>query len=179
MTAGEKLDSGVVGAVHKGQSKEEVRRLFGQPKRTESGSTGNTLDVFVVVLPHAGTHTGAKADIRSLHVLYNGEGLVEKSTYYVGESRAAGTRFTQQWQAGAPLSADKVEQIQRGKTTRDELVKMFGLATIEGLDVYGNKTMSWVFVQGRNTTPSAGRELVVRLDQKSVARDYLMRDLRP
>jgi outer membrane protein assembly factor BamE (lipoprotein component of BamABCDE complex) len=182
MTMDQKLDEKAVQEhVRAGQPRQEVRNTFGLPKRSESGSNGKTLDVYWVVMPQPAGRRNIvrKEDVRTLHVLYNAQGCVEKFTYHVGQSTSFGSRLTQQWQAGNSLALNNVNQIQRGVTTRDQLLQMFGPATMEGLDVYGYKIISWVFAEGGKNGVVSGRELFVRLEDNLIVRDYLVRDVQP
>ncbi len=175
MSPARKLDEAAVKqSIHNGQTLAEVRQLFGQPKRSSTGTAGRVLDVFCVLLAPPGRSTAWDSmDVRSLHVLYGADNRVEKFTYYVGKTRVYSSAFDQQWQVGTPLEEGKVSQIQRNVTTRAELLRMFGAATAEGLDAYGDNTMSWTFIRGRDNGSKSSRELIVRLDDNSVAVDYL------
>jgi len=181
MTMDQKLDEKAVQEhVRAGQPRQEVRNTFGLPKRSESGSNGKTLDVFWVVMPQPGRRNIVhKEHVRTLHVLYNAQGCVEKFTYHVGQTASFGSRLTQQWQAGNALALNNVNQIQRGVTTRDQLLQMFGPSTVEGLDVYGYKIISWFFAEGGKNGLVSGRELFVRLEDNLIARDYLVRNVQP
>ena len=179
MTPAEQLDQSFVSnQLREGQSQAEVRKVFGQPRRMDVGSTGKQLDVFLVSFPKPGQPTSLLGmglqvmEVRSLYVLYSNQGRVEKFTSYVGEIKGLGPRLDEPWQAGYPLATDKINQIQRHVTTREDLIKIFGPATTEGLDVHGDKSMSWLFAEGRNTSLTGGRELSVILDSRSVATDY-------
>ena len=172
--------SAVVAQLHEGQSQAEVRRLFGLPKRSEVSSAGRQLDRYGVLFPRPSTMRGVRVvEARSLHILYDAQGRVEKFTYYVGETKSTGSSLTGQWQAGQLPTMDKVNQIQRFVTTHDQLVQMFGPATVEGLDVNGNKMVSWFFLRGRKSDFTGGRELVVALDDNQVVVDYRLRNFQP
>src|SRR5216684_2514977 len=93
MTPGEKLESTTINELRKGQTEAEVRRLFGAPKRSDTSANGKTLDVFFVIFPKFTTAPSMRSrvrvlEVRSLHVLYDNQGRVDKFTYYVGESKS-------------------------------------------------------------------------------------------
>ncbi len=181
MAAGQKLDSQAINKLEEGQTRAEVRQLFGTPKRSEIGSNGKSLDVFNVDLPRfspvAGTRSRVNTiEVRSLHVLYSAEGKVERYLYHVGEAKFR-PGPGQQWQAGAWLDQNRLSNIKRGVSGCADVVAMFGPATVHGLNVYGNEVWSWIFVEGRAGRRSTGRELAVMWDAHSLVRDYIVRDI--
>jgi len=100
-TPAQKLEEpAVTSQLRKGQTQEDVRRLFGQPRRSEAGSTGKKLDVFIVVIPVSTMTPIRTTEVRSLHVLYDSHGQLEEYCYCVGESKGMGGRFSGQWQTG-------------------------------------------------------------------------------
>lgn len=164
-----------------GQPQEEVRKIFGAPKRSETGSNGRTLDVFVTLLPKMESSDSRLKvfEVRSMHVLYNEQGKVVNFSHYAGELKGF-TKLNKEWQAGPWLAPEKVTAIQRGTTSRDALLRVFGPATIQGLNVYGDPVMSWMFMEGGKTTGTIrGRELLVLFNANLTVRDYLLRDFQP
>jgi outer membrane protein assembly factor BamE (lipoprotein component of BamABCDE complex) len=182
MTPGEKLESTAVNELRKGQTEAEVRHLFGAPKRSDTSANGKTLDVFFVIFPRFTTAPSIRSrvrvlEVRSLHVLYDNQGRVDKFTFYVGESKSlAGPG--RDWRAGRWLDQNQVSNIKRGITSRSDLVAMLGPATVQGLNVYGVEVWSWLFVEGRAGTQTKGRELLVTWDEKSRVKDFLLQDRR-
>ena len=177
MSPNQQLDRTAVTQLQAGQTQEEVRRIFGTPKQSEVGSNGKRLDIFRVVQRKisAGTSATRVLEMRSLHVLYNPQGQVEDFSYYIGEATGS-YRANKEWEAGRRLGPDEANRIKRGVTSRENLVQMFGPATVEGLNVYGNTVMGWFFARGQRGSLTSGRELWVVLDAKSVARDFSLRD---
>src|SRR5260370_34252078 len=107
MAAGQKLDSQAINKLEEGQTRAEVRQLFGTPKRSEIGSNGKSLDVFNVDLPRfspvAGTRSRVNTiEVRSLHVLYSAEGKVARDLYHVGKAQC-GPGPGPQWKSAAGL----------------------------------------------------------------------------
>ena len=182
MTADKQLDQvAVMDKLQKGQTQQEVRGRFGMPKQSQTGSNGKSLDIFRVNLPKITAQPGSKSgtvEVRSLHVLYNPQAQVEDFIYYSGEA-AVSSRLNQKWEAGRWFGPDALNKIQRGVTSRENLIQMFGRATVEGLDINGNKVMSWFFLEGQRGGVIRGREMAVLLDAKSLARDFGFRDIQP
>ena len=138
MTPGQQLESSAVSQLHQGQTQKEVRQIFGKPVESSAVANGNTLDVFQVVFSRKTSNATGRIEIRSLHVLFNGQGRVEKFYSHIGLMNGY-ARLHGKWNAGRPFPAEKVNNIQRRLTTHDELIETFGPATIEGLDVQGNR----------------------------------------
>ena len=176
MTPGQQLDSSAIGQLHQGQTQEEVRQIFGKPKEYTTGANGNKLDVFQVVFPRKMSDGVGKIEIRSVHVLYNAQGQVEKFYPYVGVM-SGHVSHNRKWRAGRPFSAEKLNNIQRRLTTHDELIETFGTAAIEGLDIQGNRGARWYFLEGNGQRGTRSRELAVLFDANLVVRDFLLRDL--
>ena len=176
MTPGQQLDSSAIGQLHQGQTQEEVRQIFGKPKEYTTGANGNKLDVFQVVFSRKMSDGVGKIEIRSVHILYNAQGQVDKFFPHVGEMKGY-IRRNQKWNAGHPFSTEKLNSVQRRLTTHDELIEMFGPAVIEGLDVQGNRGARWYFMEGEAQKEVRRRELSVLFDDNLVVRDFLLRDL--
>lgn len=177
MTPGQGLNPTAIEQLRSGQTHEEVRKIFGTPKQSLTGSNGKQLDVFQVILPKHTGNAGAIriVEVRSLHVLYDNQGRVEKFVPYVGEVKGF-VGLDNNWRSTVVLDAAKVNTIKRGMTSRGDLIQMFGPATIEGLDVMGNQGMRWFFVEGHGLNVNSGREFSVLLDSNSLVRDYSLRE---
>jgi outer membrane protein assembly factor BamE (lipoprotein component of BamABCDE complex) len=135
--------------------------------------------MFIVHIPKLATRDRMTTlEVRSLFVLYDTAGRVEKFTHHIGESKGFAVAGNETWRSGKPLSMEKIRKIEQGTTTKDELIEMFGRPTIEGFDVYGLTVMSWIYAEGRNASLTVGQELVVRVDVEVVA-DLALRNLRP
>jgi hypothetical protein len=179
MSPVQRLDKdAVIASLHKGETQAEVRQLLGQPKRWEGGSNGKSLDVFITAFPAFGSAV-PKTEVRSVYVLYDASGHLERFTWYAGEPTDHATRFNEQWRSGRPFTSEDLSRIERNVSSRDDLIRLFGPPTSEGLDVYGYKILSWVFLEGHKTSLQGGQELVVRVNAKAVAIDYLLRNIQP
>src|SRR5260221_1625748 len=78
MSAGQKLESQAINKLEEGQTRAEVRQLFGTPKNSEIGSNGKSLDVFNVDLPKFSPMAGTPNRVknikgRAFHVLFSPE----------------------------------------------------------------------------------------------------------
>ena len=178
MSPGQGLSPSAIEQLRSGQTQEEVRRIFGTPKQSFTGSNGKQLDVFRVFLPKGNRTVGAIriVEVRSLHVLYDPQDRVEKFMPYVG-GLTGFVGSDNNWRSSVALDTAKVNTINRGVTSRMELIEMFGPATIEGLDVMGNQGMWWLFVEGHGLNRNSGREFAVLLDSNSLVRDYSLREI--
>jgi hypothetical protein len=178
MTLAEELDKGAVNSqLHTGQTQEEVRKVLGRPENTEVSSNGKMLDVFLVVsLPMA--YNLPSLEVRSVYVLYDEKGRLEKFKWSMGRTRTAASSFNQEWRTGRFFTATDLSHIQRHVTTRDGLIQLFGPPTIEGIDAYSDTVMVWLFAQGRETTIDGEGEFEVGLDANSVVTDYSLSNLK-
>lgn len=178
MSPGQGLSPSAIEQLRSGQTHEEVRRVFGTPKQSFTGSNGKQLDVFRVFLPKGNRTVGAIriVEVRSLHVLYDPQDRVEKFMPHVGELTGF-VGLDNNWKSSVVLDAAKVSTIKRGVTSRMELIQSFGPATIEGLDVAGNPCLIWLFLAGHGLNMDHGRELFVQLDGYSLVGDYSLREV--
>jgi outer membrane protein assembly factor BamE (lipoprotein component of BamABCDE complex) len=179
MTPSQQLDpDSIARQLQKGQTQDEVRRVFGQPTSSEAGSNGKRLDVYRTVFRRGAAEAPSRIlEVRSLNVLYDSQGRVEDFSYHTGQAKAVGNPTTQQWQAGRWLGPDQINKIQRGKTSREELIRLFGPATTEGLNVNGQRMMLWFFIQSERRGAVSGQQLAVLLDSKAVTQDFGVREL--
>src|SRR5258708_37132031 len=141
MSAGQKLDASAFEDLRNGQMVAEVRQLFGTPKHTDTASSGESLDVFSVIFPKPTPGTSMRGNIRvlevrSLHVLYDAQGRVEKSVHYVGEAKTLSVPGAD-WRGGRSLGPGKEGSIKRGLTSRPALDAMFGTCAVQCLTVFG------------------------------------------
>jgi outer membrane protein assembly factor BamE (lipoprotein component of BamABCDE complex) len=177
MTPGQQLDTKAIQQLHEGQTQGEVRAIFGKPVESVSDGNGNALDVFQFTSPKSISEGRFRTiEFRSLHVLYNSEGRVKKFVPHVGELKGYIGRDNK-WRAGRPFEPGKLNTIQRGLTTHDELIRLFGPATIEGVNVQGNAGARWYFGEGKGLNETRRRELSVLFDVNSVVTDFITRDL--
>jgi hypothetical protein len=175
MTAGENLDRSAIAKLEQGQTRDEVRKLFGSPKRTEISASGKRLDFYKVTFVRGTTPPLRAMVIRNLDVLYDDAGRVERFKHHVGELPI---RITQMgWEAGAELHETKIREIQREVYGRPHMEAMFGPPTIEGLAHTGEDISSWYFITGNRRAYMSGHELLVVFDSSDRVKDYLFREI--
>lgn len=167
--------------LHDGQTKEEVRRVFGTQTKHQAGPNGNELDAFVQTIKSPATDVGQPVtwEVRTLYVLYGKDGRVIDFSHYVGHISGVTVRYGDAWHVGRVLEMKKVNQIQRNITSRDDLIRLFGPATYEGLDLDDARIMQWDFYTGKEMEQGKGRRLAARLNSNSVVTTYLLEDIQP
>ncbi len=175
MTAGENLDRSAVAKLKQGQTKDEVRKVFGSPKQTEVGASGKRLDFYKVTFVRGTTAPLRAMVIRNLDVLYDDAGHVERFKYHIGELPLRVTEMG--WEAGAELNEAKIREIQREVQGRPHMEAMFGPPTIEGLAHTGEDILSWYFITGNRRAYTSGHELLVIFDSSDRVKDYLFREI--
>ena len=175
VTAGENLDRSAVAKLQNGQTREEVQKLFGSPKRTEIGASGKRLDFYKVTFVRGTTAPLRAMIVRNLDVLYDEAGRVERFKHHVGELPI---RITQMgWEAGEELDGSRIREIQLEMYGRPQLEAMFGPPTIEGFEHTGEDILSWYFITGNKRSYMSGHELLVIFDSSNRVKDYLFREI--
>ncbi len=175
ITAGENLDRSAVATLQQGQTRDEVQKVFGSPKRTEINASGKRLDHYQVTFVRGTTAPLRAFVIRTLDVLYDDAGRAERFKHHVGELPI---RITQMgWEAGVELNEANIREIQREVHGRPQMEAMFGPPTIEGLAHNGEDMVSWYFITGNRRAYMSGHELMVILDSSDRVKDYLFRKI--
>lgn len=153
---------------------EEVRARVGTPEEVHRSPFGKILEMYSEqdVIDQGSVLTAGKLELRSLHVLYDAEGRVEKVIFHEDISPMASGRG---WRAGRFISDEEVERIVKDATTREELYEYFGPPTVRGINVDGHDYLSWQFLEGRGAM-GVRRTLHVILDENSIVRAFQLRD---
>ena len=165
------LDASLIRELKVGQDQSEVRKILGQPQRTRADSSGKLLDIYLKDVPviRGGPNVVNEVELRSIFVLYNPEGEVTQFTHHIGKLRGIPGGY----RAGVSKFEDKVAEIERGSTTREELIEVFGPAHIEGLSTSGKRIMVWFSLEGGNSLYGE-KDVTVTLDSDSVTLDYFV-----
>lgn len=169
------LDASLIRELKVGQYQSEVRKILGKPQRTRMESSGNVLDIYLKHVPviRGGPNVVNEVELRSIFVLYNSEGQVTQFTHHIGKLRGIPGGY----RAGVSKFEDKVAEIERGSTTRDELIEVFGPAHIEGLSTSGKRIMVWFSLEGGNSLYGE-KDVTVTLGSDSVTSDYFVEENR-
>ena len=170
--------------IQPGMAEAVVHKIFGVPRRSELGANGRKLEMFGTVhhRPTVNSSFGDSSgvlEVRALHVLYDREGRVMRTAYSVGDSPYRYALLRPGWYegtSGSRIPRSTLEQIQKGVTTRAELVRLCGKPTIIGFDVEANTTHSWLFVHDRKSGFLRVQEFLVLLDEDAVVADFILRD---
>jgi outer membrane protein assembly factor BamE (lipoprotein component of BamABCDE complex) len=173
VTPGENLDRSAVAKLQQGQTRDEVRKVFGPPQREEAGGSGKSLDFYQVNFVRGNNAPLRAMIVRTLSVLYDKAGRVERFKHHVGELPIILTRMG--WEAGAELDEARVREIERETNNRFQLEAMFGSPTVEWLNCEGEEVMSWCFITGTRGFYRSGHELLVNFDSANRVKDYIYR----
>lgn len=178
MTSRQMLDQSVVTEqLHDGESRDEVRRVFGAPQKSEKGSNGEILDEYVLRFAPPGQNPGTwrTIEVRSLSVLYDGQRHVEKFAYHVGAIKTFIIGYNERWRTDLWVEPKAVNRIKRGATTKADLIELFGPPTVEGLNIRGQQIASWYYGEGKRGSRQ-GHEFSVLVNADSVVEDYAVHD---
>lgn len=175
MTAGEQLDRSAVSRLQKGQTQAEVRKVFGLPKRSDTGADNKRLDLYQVSFIRKVREPFRAVVVRTLCVLYNDAGRVEDFVHHFGELPIRSTPMG--WEAGEEFDEARIRGIERERHSRNDMIYTFGPPAVEGLDRNGNATAAWYFVKGSGGFFNTGHELVAKFDSSNRVKDYLLREI--
>ena len=175
VTAGENLDRSAIAKLQQGQTRDEVRKVFGSPKQTEMSANGKRLDYYKVIFVRGAKPPLRAFVVRSLDVLYDDAGRVERFKHHVGELPIRETQMG--WEAGVELDEATIREIQREVHGRPHMQATFGPPIIEGLSRDGEDMVSWYFITGNRRGYMTGHELQVKYDTSDRVKDYLFREI--
>jgi outer membrane protein assembly factor BamE (lipoprotein component of BamABCDE complex) len=91
---------------------------------------------------------------------------------------------------GTPIARDKVNQIQPGLTTEQDVLRMFGVPSTKTLDTSGRMVLSWIFssasAKPQTFIPVAGafvggyntrlQQLTILIDKKGRVQSWTLND---
>jgi outer membrane protein assembly factor BamE (lipoprotein component of BamABCDE complex) len=91
---------------------------------------------------------------------------------------------------GTPIARDKVNQIQVGLTTEQDVLRMFGVPSTKTIDISGRQVLSWIFssasAKPQTFIPVAGafiggyntrlQQLTVLIDKKGRVESWTLND---
>ncbi len=75
---------------------------------------------------------------------------------------------------GKEFSTTDVSSIQKGKTTKTELIQRFGEPSSQVSDSEGNTTYVWTYAKAVGFTPATGKSLSVTVDNGGVVKNYAL-----
>lgn len=175
MTAGEQLDRSAVSGLQKGQTQAEVRKVFGLPKRSETGADSKRLDVYQVSFIRKVRAPYRALAIRTLCVLYNDAERVENFVHHFGELPIRVTPLG--WEAGEEIDEARIRGIERERHSRNDLIYTFGPPAVEGLDRNGDAIAAWYFIRGSGGFYGNGYQLLATFDASNRVKDYVRSEI--
>ncbi|HTS19376.1 MAG TPA: hypothetical protein VMP11_17500 [Verrucomicrobiae bacterium] len=143
-TPSETLEPSFVQTIATGQSRDEVRKLLGQPNWSRGLTGSGSADTFLYTeLVNSSTSPFPSArdlKARAFSVRYDASGRVQKTLFY--ESRTPATMYHSSCFAGPQINDQAPSNIHIGVTTREDLERMFpkplviNLHPVQGLELH-------------------------------------------
>ena len=184
MSPARRLDSAVLNQIREGvTTRDEVEKILGMPLTAIDGSNRKTLARYEygrlrrnAEVPTPGilpTQAGTLL-LRTVNILYDNRGKVEKRTFY--ESTTPYQRQMSSIWVGQLIGEKDLARIKKGTTSETELIRWFGPPMARGLTVEGEPVVSWFYrmAKGRFELKLQQQTLLVFLGPGSEARDYLI-----
>jgi len=153
----------------------EIEKHFGRPRRTTSGSSQKTVADYLEqleLLPSGSQEY--MITLRSLSVLYDRNGVVEKFVHH--ESSKPVVRTVHGKAVGSPVP--RANWIKKGETTANDVITLCGPPDFKTLTPGGDLLLGWNYAQQtRGNYTSYGVEtFLVLVDENRIVRDYEIRD---
>jgi outer membrane protein assembly factor BamE (lipoprotein component of BamABCDE complex) len=175
------LDRATVNQIKEGVSRRaEVEKLLGKARTTTVGANRNTATQYYSrqqMGPGASLQAGgatAPSDIRfrALSLVYGPDQVVKKTLFDETVIRCQPT--AQGFTTGRFVSQDELARLEKGKSTRDELVARFGPPTIRILNTEGNVVLNWIYTstEGQSGGPRRKQTFWAVIDDKGVAQNF-------
>lgn len=136
--------------LHQGQRRDEVVKIFGEPREVTSGVGNRTLYAYYRFdVPIGASNSDFispfrdEAKARTLTILLNGRDEVEK--FLFSESKPDLNRSS--GRVGRKIASAELAKIEANKTTRQELSALLGPPYAEMLTLEGNIKLVWVYFE--------------------------------
>lgn len=147
---GRLLGPAAIQQLHQGQSRDEVVKIFGEPREVTTGIGNRTLYAYYRFdVPIGASNSDFispfrdEAKARTLTILLNGQDEVEK--FLFSESKPDLNRSS--GRVGRKITSAELAKIESNKTTRQELSALLGPPYAEMLTLEGNVKLVWVYFE--------------------------------
>jgi outer membrane protein assembly factor BamE (lipoprotein component of BamABCDE complex) len=181
----QRLEPKVVQQVKEGWKRPDVEKLLGEPRSTVVGNSGEktvahygyTRRIDSVEFQLLGAMAKNPGDIltRHLSLVYNRQNVVDKVLFHqsitpfeVGFGRVS---------AGHTVSKETLDQVQKGVSTQDDVVKLLGEPTVRALDPEGDLGMIWHYGKSQMGWTKDRRDyqtLVVAFDKSGHVKERVL-----
>ena len=135
------------GEIHPGMSLPEVRQSLGNPTYHEQARSGRSVEVYEALQTIFGSYgirdREEALEIRQFSVRYNPENRVEQTLYHRGVLEGWTMLYSRS--LGPEIDPAKLAQVRVGATTRTELERWFGPASIARLEPDGGVRCEWIY----------------------------------
>lgn len=173
-------------AITKGSTTyDQVVAMYGRPKREVRNSEGKTLVSYneAIARRSAGSfavgrlakHQGC-VEARRLDILFDANRVVQHYKFFQ-TAQPVESRFSH-FEIGNPVSHEKIAQINKGKTTRPELIDWFGPPISETINFDGQAVLGWLYGKMAAYRSSDFQVLEVVLDDADAVKDFQVQNLR-
>jgi hypothetical protein len=169
-----RLDVAPVKAIQPGNTVAEVEKVFGPAPTKVSGANGKIVSRYIYREIQRSEDSSQYERhwrpgfllIRTLSILYNSQGLVEKKLH--DESVTPIQRTHESVEAGPLLRPDEPASIRKGETTAAELIRRYGEPMMRTLDEQGRTCLYWFYLKDRidRLGVPVGRQLIAVLDEQ-------------
>lgn len=147
---GQFLSPRAIQQLHQGQSRDEVVKIFGEPREITKGTDNRTLYAYYRFDAPIGASNSDfispfrdEAKARTLTILLNGQDEVEK--FLFSESKPDLNRASSRF--GRKITAAELAKIESNKTTRQDLTALLGPPYAEMLTLEGRCKLVWVYFE--------------------------------
>jgi hypothetical protein len=147
---GRLLGPAAIQQLHQGQSREDVVKIFGEPREVTTGVGRRTLYAYYRFdVPIGASNSDFispfrdEAKARTLTILLNGRDEVEK--FLFSESKPDLNRWS--GRVGRQISSAELAKIESNQTTRQELSALLGPPYAEMLTLEGGVKLVWVYFE--------------------------------
>ncbi len=174
-----KLDESLVAQIRDGSStRQEVERVFGQPKSSITGSNDKEVAVYQFFRmyekddPMSAKRVRRRIHLRMLSVLYGKDNRVEKHHLYESDTKGSATATGAR--VGSSVRPAQLALINKGSTTREDLIEYLGNPLGEHLTVEGELMLIWLYLEGNGPMSFAPRAqiLEVILNEGGTVHDF-------
>lgn len=135
----------------------EVRQLLGSPTSQEQVPSGRSVEMYESIRTIFGSY-GVRdredaLEVRQFSVRYDTAGKVEATLYHRGVLEGFTMLYSRS--VGPEIRPESLSQVRVGKTTRVELERLFGPASLARLEADGGTRLEWIYdyVEAAAVTP--------------------------
>ncbi len=180
----DRLEPQVVRQVKEGMARPEVEKIMGKPRSVVTGAGehsvahyGYTARINSAEFQLLGAFAKNPGDIllRHLSLLYNRQNVVEKLLFH--QSLTPFAVGFGKMSAGQTVSPETLQQIKKGVSNQEDVVKLLGEPTMRALDPNGDLGMVWQYARsemGWTKNRNDYQTLTVTFDNAGLVKEHIL-----